>query len=97
MYDGPDRRECKHCVEHPFLCEKINRVHDAIYGNEKPDEGLLWIAKENRVMIQGNTDFINCVKKHFWKLVGVCILGALSAFGSVVLKLASWFWHNIPR
>jgi hypothetical protein len=58
--------------------EKILETHKAVTGNGRPEEGLLWMTKQN-------TEFINALKKHSWKIIGALgFIGASSFFNLVI-------------
>lgn len=78
-----DERKNPYCMHY----SEIKDMHKAIYGNGTPKEGLLWIAQENRAMIQSNSDFIQSIKKNASKLMWIVIVGCLSATGGLIFSI----------
>lgn len=68
----------------PHQCEHkqtIKDIHKAIYGNGKPEEGLIW-------KVAHNTEFITMVKKWFNFIVAIAVTGSLSAIASFLMEVS---------
>lgn len=68
--------------------DKIDQMHEAIYGNGHPEEGLIW-------KVNGNTEFINMLKKIFWRMLWLSVSGCLAAIGSLILNVVKLLHGNI--
>jgi hypothetical protein len=88
-WDGIERRSCAknddgdgcpHAI-------KVSEVHKAVFGNGHPEEGLIWIARENRELIKANSEFIQFVKRHFWKMITWMSVGVVAASGNFIFNL----------
>lgn len=79
----PDRRRVSDSnIEHCAVHDKVNIMHQAIYGpDNKPEEGLLYITKQNAKSI---SSFTAAFSKIFWFVV----LAGLSAMGGLIIQLA---------
>lgn len=67
--------------------QQLGELHQAIYGNGNPEKGLVWIAKENRVMIMDLQDFVLQFKKNAWKIGWFLFTAGVAAMGSFVVSL----------
>ena len=85
-WDGIERRKCSVTEPCPHA-EKVDDVHRAVFGNGHPEEGLVWIAKQNQLMIKSNTEFISFIKKHFWKMLAWMSVGIVAASGNFIMNL----------
>lgn len=77
--------------------EQISETHKAIYGNGDPKKGLLWQMEEVRGNVNKNTEFIDMVRKHFWKFIGIAVLGSFSAFGNIILQAGKLFIRHVGQ
>lgn len=67
---------------------ELTELHKAIYGNGNVEAGLVWIAKENRVMIRELQEFVATFKKNAWKIGWFLFSAGMAAMGSFVVSVA---------
>jgi hypothetical protein len=73
---------------HPCSHEAtIKEIHKAIYGNGKPEEGLIW-------KVTSNTEFISMLKRYFGIIIGIAIAGSMSAIGSFAIEVTKHLLKN---
>jgi hypothetical protein len=72
------------CAEYK---DQINQLHEAIYGNSHPENGLIWMAKENRRMINELQEFASAIRKWSIHVFTFLVLAGLSAMGTFLLQL----------
>lgn len=79
-WDGVERRNFKpFCQEHDSMIEKVNEVHNAIYGNGNPKRGLYWLVNKN-------SDFIRTCERILWPVVTMGICGSMAAIANFILN-----------
>lgn len=66
---------------------KLAELHDAIYGNSHPENGLIWIAKENRRMINDLQEFTDTLKKWTVQIFFFLLFAGISAIGTFALQV----------
>lgn len=75
------------CKEHEAMSGKVIEMHRAIYGNGDPKKGLYW-------MVEGNTEFINFCRTHFWKFIWVCVTGVSAAAINLIFDLFRFYFKH---
>lgn len=86
-YDGPERR-----AGYPFsICErhdtKINRLHEAIYGNGDPKKGLIWMNEKHTEALADIQGYVNSIKGITWRVITFMVIAGLSALGTFGLQI----------
>lgn len=79
-WDGHTERRCVPyaiCEQHD---QSIKDLHKAIHGNGNPEEGLLWMTKEN-------TQFIKKVQNMFDRLLVYFAIAGGSAIISLLFQI----------
>ena len=82
QYNGSERRGL--CIVHD---ERLNRIDKALNGNGDPMSGIVW-------KVEMNTEFINQVKKVFWKGFWFSMVGCISAVGAFIIAVVK-LWVRI--
>ena len=87
-WDGEERRKHQRpCIDVCMKDKEITEMHNAIYGNGDPEQGLLWMTRQN-------SNFILGINKVFWPLVIAGLIGAGSAVFNLLLDM-SFKLHGI--